>query len=163
DAIDIDVTEETAARRLVEAAFKREYGPSQYEVFEQLDKRRRTLIVDNWHRTPLNQEGRELFLKCADHLFGRILLFADDLYQTQELVSKAVKELLKFDHAVIQEFNHTLRGELIDRWLTMGREHRIDDVELAREIESKENVILTVIGANTLPSSPFIVLCLLQA
>jgi hypothetical protein len=70
--------------------------------------------------------------------------------------------MFEFDHATIQPLSHTRRGLFIDRWVALGREHTIGSSELTREIEETERFVQSVIGKNTLPSLPFIVLCILQ-
>jgi hypothetical protein len=144
-------------------AFQKEYDVTMLDQFKQLPKDKRALIVDDWHRTQLNQDGRKEYLNVAAEYFGKIVLFADDLFQFQELVSKSPGTLLTFDHASLQEFRHALRGKVIDRWISLGRENTVKRQELAREITETERLVSAMIGRNTLPSTPFIILCILQA
>ncbi len=115
-----------AERKVVESFWERtrlEYGAANVETFRQLPKERRTLIVDDWHATGLNAEGRRAFLDVAARYFGKIILFTDDLFRMQELADKFSETMTEFEHLTIQDFSHLTRGTLIDRWLTLGREH----------------------------------------
>lgn len=139
-----------------------EYGPANMEAFRQLPPERKVLIVDDWHRASLNAEGRRQFLQFVDAHFGKVILFCDDVFRLQELTDKLSKTLVDFDHVTIREAGHLKRGSIIDRWLTMGREHTVGTPALAHEIEETERFVQSVIGKNTLPSLPFIVLAILQ-
>lgn len=159
----IDSSNEQNITSILEKAFRHEYGSEMMEEFNQLLLGEKTLIIDDWHRSRLNPDGRTAFLEIAGHNFGRVLLFTDELYQVRELVSKSASTILDYDHVTIREFRSSQRGRLIDKWLTMGREHTADQRKLNRQIEEKERLVQSLIGKNTLPSLPFILLCILQA
>jgi len=133
------------------------------ESFRQLERPKKALIIDDWHEARLNPDGRRNYLEIAGRYFGKILLFTDELFQIQEMVNNSPDTLLAFDYASAMEFGHALRGELIDRWVSLGREHVASMRDLAREIEETENLVRDLIGKKTLPSVPFIVVCILQA
>jgi hypothetical protein len=143
--------------------FANEYSGEMLDEFKQLNKTERVLIVDDWHRTQFNSEGRRDFLGFVSSYFDKIFLFTDELFQIHELINKSPDTILGFDHVDIQAFNHRLRGQLIDRWVTLGREHTGDSKTLIREIDQKEQLIESVMGKNTLPKRPFFVLSILQA
>jgi hypothetical protein len=143
--------------------FCEEYNDETLEHFRQLPSYERTLIIDDWHRSVLNTEGRKEFLAVASKYFDRILFFTDDLFQIHELIGKSADTMLEFEQAYLLEFGHTLRGQIIDRWVALGREHTGDKRTINRDIEDKERLIQSMIGKNTLPSLPFIVLALLHA
>ncbi len=144
-------------------AFSEEYSREMLAEFQQLVKQDRVLVIDDWHKAALNHEGRREFLQIVGSRFGRVILFIDELFEIKELISNPADTILEFDHAMLREFGHRLRGRLIDRWVTLGREYTGDSRKMSREIEHKERLIRSVIGKNTLPSHPFIVLSLLQA
>jgi len=152
--------------RVLNSLWKRaqeQYGEHLLEPFRQLSRQKRVLIIDDWHQARLNSAGRRKVLELVGQYFGKIILFTDDLFQIQELVNKSPDTLLSFDYATALEFSHTSRGQLIERWVTIGREHISNEGDLAREIEDTEGLVSSLIGKNTLPSQPFIVLCILQA
>lgn len=144
-------------------AFKRQYSAEMLEEFRQLEPGGRVLVVDNWHRSDLSVDGRKEYLSIASRYFDRIFLFTDELFQIHELLSGSADSMLQFDHATIAEMGHELRGELIDKWVTLGRVQTGNTKEMNREIELKERLIRSMIGRKVLPSRPFFVLALLQA
>ena len=144
-------------------AFRVEYSAELLEHFRQLPASERVLIIDDWHRSTLNSDGRKAFLAVASEHFGTVLLFTDELFQIHELIGQSTETMVEFDQAYIPEFGHSLRGKIIDKWVVHGREHTVEKRIIDREIEEKERLIRNMIGKNTLPSLPFVVLALLQA
>jgi hypothetical protein len=57
--------------------------------------------------------------------------------------------------------SHVSRGHLIDRWL--GLEIPPSSDGFSRRVEEAERLVETIIGKNTLPSLPFVVLAILEA
>jgi hypothetical protein len=156
---------EAALTKLFWKFAEEQYSAEMLERFKQLGSPQRVLIVDNWDRAGLSPEGRACFLSTAKKYFGKVFVFSDPMFEAQEFAtaSKDKASLLQFEHATINEFGHKARGKLIERWLTLGREHNYDRKELIREIDELEKVMTTVLGKNTLPKLPFIVLSVLQA
>ena len=143
--------------------FTRQYSQEMLEDFKQLSKEDRILIIDDWHKSSLNSEGRREYLALATKYFDRVFLFTDELFQIHELLSGSPNSILEFDHATVRAIGHELRGQLIDKWVRMGRVQTGGRREMNREIELKERMIRSMLDKNTLPSRPFFVLCLLQA
>lgn len=147
---------------LLESLVQHQYGATSSEPYRTASISRKVLIVDDWHYSDLDAEGRRQFLGVVSQHFGKVILFTDDIYQIQELAENSTEVMLQFDHAIIQPFSHVQRGETVDKWVKLGREHTGSAKELTREIEDTEKYLQSVIGKNTLPSLPFIVLCILQ-
>lgn len=145
------------------AAFESEYSPAMLEHFKQLPHENRVLLVDDWHKTELNGQGQKAFLQYACSYFGHVILFADEFSEIHEITNPRESTLVRFDRAKIAEFGPVLRGQLVDRWAMLGREHTLSDIELQRETEDMERLLGDVLGKNTLPALPFIILCVLQA
>jgi len=157
---------ETAFVRRIAAAVQDQYGAADLvERFGLLDKAKRVLIVDDWHKAVLNAQARADFLALANKYFKKVFLFSDAIFDVQEFATRAKDQtaILHFEHATIQQFGYKARGTLIEKWLTLGREHSHDVEQLIREIDEIENTVTTLLGKNTLPKFPFIVLSVLQA
>jgi hypothetical protein len=165
DGRDLRSISEDALKNRISSAVREQYAPELVERFLHLERRRRVLIIDDWHRASLSSQGRADLLKIANSLFGKVFLFSDPMFDIQEFVTRAKDQtaILQFQHATIQQFGYKTRGRLIEKWLTLGREHSFDVEELTREIDEIENIVTTLMGKNTLPKFPFIVLSVLQA
>jgi predicted MPP superfamily phosphohydrolase len=150
---------------LIENKFASQYTPDLLERFRQLDKPTRVLIIDDFDKIKLNRRGQKSLIDIAKNSFGTIVVFADDLFRLQELTGSldADHPFYDFEQCQIQDFGYALRGELIEKWLALGRELTIPQDQLSREVSSAEHLVTTVIGKNLLPSSPITVLTMLQA
>jgi hypothetical protein len=159
-----NISEEIFTKTVTEA-IKAQYAPDLVSRFLALENKKRILIVDDCNRAKLNSDARAKFLAIANQRFGKVLLFSDPIFDIQEFATRAKDQstLLQFQHATIRQFGYKTRARLITKWLTLGREHSYDTQELTREIDQIENVVTTLLGKNTLPKFPFIVLSVLQA
>lgn len=157
-------SDEGFAKRITEAV-KSQYVLDLVERFEDLERAKRVLIVDDWHKAKFSAQARADFLSVSTHRFGKVFLFSDPVFDFQEFATRAKDQstILQFQHATIQQFGYRTRGHLIKKWLTLGRERTHDVKELTREIDEIENIVTTLLGKNTLPKFPFIVLSVLQA
>jgi hypothetical protein len=149
--------------KLIWRVFEEQYGRDMLDEFQQLPSQERLLIIDDWHRIKLNAEGREECIAQLGKYFGSIALFVDELFQLHELLERSPKTLIEFDRISLGQFGHKLRGQIIDKWVKLGREFTGEEKQITAEIESKERLVDSVMGKNTLPRYPFIVLFLLQA
>ena len=149
--------------KLLRRAFPAQYDSAMAEQYEQLPPDRRILIIDDWHRSGLNADGRRVFLEEAGKYCSATLLFVDDMFSLQELAEHSAADFLTFTHALIQEFNSELRGRLVEKWVSLGQEYTASPQDLAREVEDAEALIKSMLRDNVLPSRPFIILSLLQA
>jgi hypothetical protein len=144
------------------AKFRTQYRPDQLEAYIQLPLSRRVLIVDDWHKTRLNYKGQLAVVAVAKRFFGKIIVFAGDILPALALATREVNPFNDFDDCEIKEFGNYLRGKLIDRWETLGRECTAEDETLVHEIHEAEKLVLTLLGKNLLPSYPVIILSVLQ-
>ena len=74
---------------------------------------------------------------------------------------KGTEAILEFDLVSLKDMSYVARGQLIDKWLSL--EVPRESKDFSRKVEETERLVKTVIGKNTLPSLPFIVLSILQA
>jgi hypothetical protein len=74
---------------------------------------------------------------------------------------KGTEAILDFEFASIRELSHVARGQLIDKWLSLDLASESD--LFSRRVEEAERLIENIIGKNTLPSLPLIVLAILEA
>jgi len=163
DGQKIKSSKENRVQNLCFGEFENEYSSKMLEHFKLLNRESRVLVIDDWHRNALNGAGQKAFLQVASSYFGSVILFADMFSEIHEITNPRESTLVRFDRAKIAEFGPVLRGKLVDRWATLGREHSVSDLEVQRETEEMERLLGDVMGRNTLPALPFIILCVLQA
>lgn len=157
----VESSQVTAA---VGRAFERQYSPKLLEKFTQLQLESKAVIVDDWHRLKFNLKGKASIVAALERSFGKLVLISDDasiLRQTQEI--DGFKCFAEFEHCEIQQFGRRLRGELVIRWHSLGRELEVDEMELTSSVAASENLLDTLIGRGIVPSFPVYVLSVLQA
>jgi hypothetical protein len=150
----------------IDRAICKQYGPTRLEAYRQLPLDKRTLILDDFHRVPLNRKAQRQLMAVAREHFGTIIVFGEDLFAFQELAAEepdGVNALCGFDHCELRPFGHVLRHRLIGRWVTLGREHLLGEKDIAHETTTKENIVNALIGKNVIPPLPVLILIILQA
>ena len=148
----------------VAKAFERQYSRSLLERFTQLDPDSKIAVVDDWHKIKFNLKGRRCIVTALEKIFGRIVLFTDDasiLRQVSEVEESDC--FAEFAHCEIKQFGCRLRGELVMRWHSLGRELEVDEMEFTHAVATSENLLDTLIGKGVLPSYPVYVFSVLQA
>ncbi len=151
-------------RNLVGQAFSHQYNSALSEAYFQLSKRSRVLLIDDFHKLDYLGGFQFQFLEWAKNVFDTIIVFASDVYQLHSIVQHDRDEnaLLSFSQHKIKEFGRKLRGELIKKWLELGRERKIQRSELSHEERQLEGVLNAIISGNVVPSYPFWILSILQ-
>jgi hypothetical protein len=104
------------------------------------------LIIDDWHRTRLNGKGQQRAIGVLNQFFGKTVVLAGDILRVVALAPTELNPFSDFADCEIREFGNYLRGKLIDKWETLGRECTADDEALIHEIHTAERLILTVLG-----------------
>ena len=144
------------------AEFKNQYGSDQLEEYKQIPTSKRVLIVDDWHKTRLNAKGQQRAIGVLNQFFGKTIVLAGDILRVVAVAPAELNPFSDFADCEVREFGNYLRGKLIDKWETLGRECTADDEALVHEIHQAERLILTLLGKNLLPSYPVIILSALQ-
>ena len=149
--------------RLVNTSAAKIYGEHGPEQYQQLSQPERALVIDDWDESRLAHDDRNEFLRRALDHFGKIVLFVRGVSYIQYLLSqiKGADVLLTFDLVSLKELSHVCRGALIDKWLNLQVPR--DSGDFTRRIVETERLVQSVIGKNTLPSVPLIVLAILEA
>jgi hypothetical protein len=151
-------------RRIIETAIEEQYDKASVERYMQLDSSRRLLLIDNFHHADLSPKNQQLLMNLARNIFGRIVVTVSDMYRVRELTFRMPDEDPFFDFAQfeIKEFGHRLRGRLISKWLSLGRESATELATLDQDVRTTEKVIASLLGRNVVPSTPFTIVSLLH-
>lgn len=148
------------------ADLKRTLGKQVREQYENLDwesfvslNKQRILFVDNLHQLRINVKYQEKFLSNAKKSFHHIVLVADSSLTFDE---QRMAKLAPYHQWEILPFGHARRGELIERWNSLGQEETIGTKVLHRRNDESTRHINSVIRKNVLPPKPIYVLTVLQ-
>ena len=152
--------------RLYEQLYRKfvdEYGPASEDKYRQLERPRRVLIIDNFHKIRLQAGESERLLDTLERFAGRVVLFTNDLAHALGEILKAeavIEERASFAHYRIMPFGYSKRIDLTTRWFTLGG--KLDDEQLARRLTEAEDRMEVVLGKNFVPAFPIFLLALLQ-
>jgi hypothetical protein len=150
---------------LVETKFKQQYRNPMLPKFQQLDRDKTLLLMDDFDHTRLNSKGRLKLLDNIHTRYERVFVFGDDVIKLEEVASgkESCEILADYDQFEIVQFGYLLRSKLIEQWYSIGIEYVANPEDLAKKIHHVESLITTLLGKNYLPSFPVFVLSLLQA
>lgn len=151
--------------KVIHKSLSDQYGQDSLERYEQLDLMSKVLIVDDFHKAQLNPKGRNVLLGIALGLFGRVILFADDLFELGAISHSegGQNPLLAFRRCVIRQLGHARRAEMIEKWYSLGEEYTGDEQNIAQRVAQTERIIDTLLGRDLLPAYPIFILTLLQS
>jgi Calcineurin-like phosphoesterase len=150
----------------IEECFLRNYVESALLAYRQLDRARRVLIIDNYHRLKLSGRGKvDLLHKLRCHSF-RIIVLAHDLEITFQDLSEAGDSMageLPFEYYSILPFSLLRRNRMVEKWLLLGGDADRDTAQFIHNLERLTRIIDTLVGKNYVPPYPAYVLAVLQA
>ncbi len=154
---------EVALRREVERALRHQYSGDVVERYTQLDRDRKILIVDDWHKLKYGEQGQRLLLEQGEKCFGNVLCFSDEVFALDQLAGGAEKPFRDYEICEIRELGHVRRNELIRKWYSLGSDYSETEADVAHSISAVETTVNTLLGKNLLPSYPVIILAILQS
>ncbi len=149
----------------IEQTFTDQYSSPLLEAWRQLTVARKAIIIDNWEKLKLNAKGKDTLLDFLSSKFGVIICFSDDsafVRQRIEALVGSTDRQVPLRLYEINQFGYKLRGRLVTRWQTLGRELTVDSQELAHDISTSEKILDTLIGRGIVPSTPLFILSALQ-
>ncbi len=165
DGTDKPLSDERLQRRLIEL-YGEQYSTPGKDAYRQLDRTRRAIIVDNYHRLPSSPRVRHAFIKTLTDFADRVILVADNLAaQTSNLLRPLGQpdRTAPFAAYHIVPFGPARRAELVDRWLLLDEDADSSTVEFAHQREKIIAVLNGLIGRRWLPPYPVYILSVLQS
>jgi hypothetical protein len=149
---------------LVRREFGRQYEGQSCEAFLQLDRNSCGIVIDDFDSIPLGPAARSSVIEELERRFGKVIVFVSDGFEIDLLTGKTDSPVfVGYRQYVIQEFGHALRGKLISKWVALGRDEYTLDESYSREVDTREQLVSTLLGKQLLPSSPVMILGILQA
>ena len=146
--------------------FSQQYDASMIESFRQIDRSKRGIIIDDYHKLSIPVNKKKEFISWLCDFAGWVVLIADEL----EININEVLEgdgissgKATFDYYVIQPFGFRRRDVVIKKWLTTNVDLNQNAIELARRIDSVSKTLDTLIGKNYVPAYPIYILSVLLA
>ena len=137
---------------------RRQYAEMDWDAFRSSDTSR-VLLIDNLHQVKLNAKFLHKLLLDAKKIFQHIVLVSDSAITFDE---QRMVELAPYRLWEILPFGHVRRGDLIDRWNSLGREHTVDKDVLHRQNDATTRYINSILRTSVIPPRPIYVITALQ-
>jgi Calcineurin-like phosphoesterase len=150
--------------RAIRSQFNAQYNSQAFEAYRQLDRIKRTLIVDKLNEVELNANAVSKLIRVLEEFFGRVIVISNSILLISEMAFEGGDDMPLRDYSKFQllEFGNELREALIEKWLSIGREETIHREQFERETIHAKTLIDSVLGKNLIPSCPLFVLVLMQ-
>lgn len=150
--------------RRLESAYSKQYSSDTLDLYRQLDREKRAVIIDDFDYTRMNAKGRHELLAWLDDSCSATLVLAEQPLFFEQLTEGSPDPglLTAFKYCMLMEMGHLLRERLIRKWVSLGQETTITSQELAYQSEKAGRVISVLVRKNLMPVYPFFVLAILQ-
>ncbi len=146
---------------LIKEAINDQYHKKAYQKFEEIDKSKFALIIDDFNTCKLKDEHRNSFVKMVNENFEYVVFSSNSsLYFNP--ITDGDGEFEDYQTYNIIEFSYKLRYEIIKKWNALG-ESELHGNELLRKNENYDQNIKSFLGKNFLPHYPFIIITALQS
>lgn len=141
----------------VEKAIEEQYIDLTLPQFLKLP--RRVLLLDDIDQIGLNKKFRNVFLEKINGVFDYSVLTCHDSFSYIYGEIPALDEYIRSD---LLGLGNKKREEIVKKWISLGVEESIEDVELYAQCDELKIRLNTVIKKNIVPPRPIYVLMLLQ-
>ena len=156
--IDANTITKTDIEKILKKTIPAQYEEINYSNFSQLNLNK-ILIIDDFQNIGINTKYQNIFVKNCENLFNQIVILSDASIRYDD--SKYV-ELTSYDQFEILTFNNYKRGELVEKWNTIGQEETIDLRALHNINDATIYNIDGIIRKNVLPPKPIYLLSIIQ-
>lgn len=148
----------TKVDKLIRQLIDRQYTHLDPEAYL-ASRQRNTIIIDDYNELKINVRFQKHFLESLSEYFGIVIIISNNSIKYDE---GRYIELSEFDQYEILPFGNLRRGDLIEKWNTIGREETIDIKELHDENDRITNHVNAIIRKNVLPQKPIYILTVIQ-
>ncbi|PAW93168.1 hypothetical protein CKK33_06530 [Mucilaginibacter sp. MD40] len=147
--------------KILKRAFRRQYinGDENFDAYQQLDKSKKILLVDDYHHCKFPAAVVYKVLKELMPKFEFVLLSIDSAHSLLPVLQTEFKDVGFYK---IKPFGYSKRNSLIERYNYLKRSsyHDIDDIDILKESFDKVGAVL---GDKLIPSYPIFILSILQS
>lgn len=119
----------------------------------------KVILLDNLHEIGLNDRYRNSFLEIINARFDYVIVTCGTsfMYLIPEIAQ--LDEYKKFE---LLGLGHLRRAEIIEKWVSLGVEECIPELDLFNRCDEIKEKLDAVIRKNIVPSKPIYILMLLQ-
>ena len=151
--------------KVFERLFIEQYNQNQLSEYQRLDKNRRVIIVDDYHKINIHPKQKNKLISALASFAGKIILIGHDL----ELVMSELRNPIEiaephrlFVNYCIQQFGLSKRNRLVEKWLLLNSDEDVDAVDFAHKSMSINRTLNAIIGRNFVPAYPVYIVSVLN-
>lgn len=152
-----DILNSSNVDSILEKAFYLQYDNYCFDDF--INNPKKILLIDNINNIKLNNKHLSLALSRLKIIFKHIIITCNDTYSYSY---QDIAELSDFSILELLGMGHSKREELIEKWISLGKEESIDDETLYSTCDEFKIKLNSIIRKNIVPPKPVYVLILLQ-
>ncbi|MBB6342043.1 hypothetical protein HNP49_002211 [Pseudomonas fluvialis] len=119
----------------------------------------KTIIIEEVEAAKLNAKYLSSLIQGLLSRSEHVIFISGKVLRFNEMTWKEFSETSKYE---ILPFGHVLRGELINKWNSLGQEETIDLAELHAENDKVTHHIDSLLRKNIVPPKPVFILMILQ-
>ncbi len=162
---EIKSTSKSDIDKLINKKVKQQYCDDSYNNLVKNDKTKKVLLIDDFHISKLNSEGKSIFIDHINEMFPIVFVTGNSMVLVEEMSSnkKLYEKFVDYDHYGIKLFGKLLRYKIVEKWNRIGREHFLDERELVSENDRVIRIIEGIVGNNLVPSYPLYLLTIIQS
>ena len=149
---------------ITKKAYKEQYNQKQYpfDVYEQLGKSRKVILVDDLSSSDLCGKNIEVFFKKILQQYSNVIVTADDNVEIGP-IGDFSKEYTQIKYKILP-LGSVKRNELVKKWVNLGAERLSNaDTDFELQVRLTFDQLNTLLGEQFLPAYPFYLLSLLQS
>jgi GTPase SAR1 family protein len=150
---------------LINRNAKKQYKCISYNQLVKNDKKKKLVIIDDFHVSKLNSQGKSIFIDYINKCIPNVIVTGNSIVLVEEISSnKKLYEMFSdYDHYGVKDFGKLLRYRLVDKWNKIGRENIIGEKDLISENDRMVRIIDSIVGNNLVPSYPLYLLTIIQS
>jgi UDP-2,3-diacylglucosamine pyrophosphatase LpxH len=151
--------------QLVRRAVAAQYEKAAADKFAQHSRFDKVLFVDNFDYSPIKDKAtRAAALNALKQRFEHAIVTVSSSFEMEEALGSEDDERLKdLRHFHLQAFGSVKRGQLINRWLSLGAGPSIDEGEAVAKYHEAERLLNSVMDSSLIPHSPLYLLTALHS
>ena len=150
----------------VRKAVTEQYGAGCLERFEQTQKIKKILLLDDFDDGPIKASAqRARLLTLANSRFSRFVVTAKEVFDLDGSVRPHAEDALsKLKEYKILSMGYSLRARLVKRWFQRtAADGTMDEEAMLCKCDQAERLLDAILARNIVPSLPLYLLTLLQS
>lgn len=150
---------------LIKKNYEKVYVDGKLELYLQLPKDERILVIDDWHKCILNGHAKSRFLAEANKYFKQVIFFSEvnnTVSTTIDLLAENKNEI-QVRHFEMMDFGHVKREDFIEKWVSLGQIDTIETNHLIKEIVKIKRILKPILMQSFVPKYPLYLLVIIKA